>query len=100
MGVLKKMKVGKAPGMDGIVVEMLKNGVINIIDLLQRIFNRCMESGVVAEDWKAACIVPVYEGKGRRIGYANYRGVGILNIPGKIYEMVLISRVIERTKNG
>ena len=28
MGALKKMKGGKAAGMDGIVVEMLKNGLV------------------------------------------------------------------------
>ena len=58
MGALMKMKGGKVAGMDGIMVEMMKN------DFLLRIFNRCMESGVVPEDCKAACIVPVYRGKG------------------------------------
>ena len=45
---------------------MLKNRDISIIDWLLRIFSKCMESGVVPEDWKAACIVPIYEGKGDR----------------------------------
>ena len=55
------MKGGKAASMDGIVVKMLKKGGISISDWLQRILNKCMESGVVPEDWKAACIVPVKE---------------------------------------
>ena len=64
MGTQKKMKGCKTAGMGGIVVEMLKNGGIGIIDwLLRKIFNKCMESGVVPKDWKAACIVPVYKGK-------------------------------------
>ena len=67
------MKGGKAAGMNGIVVEMLKNGGIRIIDWLLRIFNKCMESGVVPEDWKAACVVPVYKGRGDRRDCANYR---------------------------
>ena len=50
MGVLKKVKGGKAAGMDGIVVEMLKSGGIGINDWLQRIFNRYMEYCVVSED--------------------------------------------------
>ena len=50
MSALKKMKDGKAAGMDGIIVGMLKNGGISIIDWLLRIFNKCMESGVVPED--------------------------------------------------
>ena len=44
-----------------------------------------MESGVVPEDWKAACIFPVYKGKGDRRDCDNYRGISIFSIPGKIY---------------
>ena len=78
---------------------MLKNGDISIRDWLFRIFINCMEYGVVQEDWKAACIVPEYKGKGDRRACANYRGISILSIQGKIYGRVLIRRVIESTKN-
>ena len=47
MGSLKMMKGCKAAGVDGIVIEMLKNGGISIMDWLLRIFNKCIESGVV-----------------------------------------------------
>ena len=40
-----------------------------------------MESGVVPEDWKAACIVPVYKVKGDERDWANYLGISILSIP-------------------
>ena len=43
-----------------------------------------MESGVVQEEWKVACIVPIYKGKGDRREYANSRGISILSIPGKV----------------
>ena len=46
-----------------IVVEMLKNGDISIINWLLRIFNECMESGVVPEDWKAAYTVSICKEK-------------------------------------
>ena len=73
---------------------MLKNGGISIIEW----FLRCLESGVVPGDWKAACIIPVYKGKGDRINCANYNGRGMLSLPRKIYGRVLISRVIESMK--
>ena len=66
MGALKKMKSGKAACMDGIVVEMLRSEGITVTDWLLSIFNICMESGVVPEDWKAACIIPICKGKGDR----------------------------------
>ena len=86
MVTLKKMKGGKAAGMNGIVIEMLKSGGISIIAYLVRIFSRCMESCVVLEDWKTACIVLVYKGKGDRRECANYRGISKLTIPRKILE--------------
>ena len=67
--------------MDDIVVEILKNWGISIIDWLLRIFNRCIG------------------GKGCRRDCAYYRGISILNIPGKIYGSLLISRVIAIRKN-
>ena len=80
--------------MNGVVVEMLKSEGISVIDWLLRIFNRCRESGVASEDWKEVCIVPIYKRK-----CANYRGISILSIAGKIYNRrVLVCRVMENTK--
>ena len=50
--VKPKMKSDKASGMDSIVVEMWKNRDISIIDWMLRIYNKCMNSGVVPEDLK------------------------------------------------
>ena len=52
MGALKKMKNGRAAGMDGIVVGILKNGGISIIDWLlrQRISSRYTKGKVIDED--------------------------------------------------
>ena len=97
MGALKKIKGGKAAGMDGTAVKS-KNEAICIIDWLLRIFNRCMETGVVLQGWKVACIVPIYKGKGDRREFANYKGISILSKPGKICGRVLISRVMEVRK--
>ena len=63
MGAIKKMKGGKTAGMDDIAEEMLKTGLINITDWLLRLFSRCMESGVVPEDWKV-----LYSTKGKLTG--------------------------------
>ena len=57
-----------------------------------------MESGVVPEDCKAACIVPIYKGEDDRRECTNYRGISILSISGKIYGKLLITRVMEGTK--
>ena len=90
---LRKMKCGKAAGLDGIAVEFIKKGGDCVVDWLVRIFNVCMGRGEVPEDWRNACIVPLYKGKGDKGECSNYRGISLLSIPGKLYGRVLIERV-------
>lgn len=95
---VKKMKGGKATGLDEVYAEFLKEGGASMIEWLTRVFNVCMEEGEVPDDWKGACIVPLYKGKGDRLACASYRGISLLSIPGKVYGRVIIQRVIDRTK--
>ena len=55
------MKRGKAAGMKGIGVEILKCVGVSVVDWLLRIFNRCMELGVMSyvEGLKAYIYYPV-----------------------------------------
>ena len=98
LGELKKMKGGTTAGIDDVVVEVLKNEGISITDWLLRIFNRYMEPGIVPEEWKVACIVPIHKKKGDRRECVSYRRIIILSIHGKIYGRILICRVMESTK--
>ena len=57
-----------------------------------------IEIGIISKDWKVSCIFPIYRWKGDRRECANYRGMSIVIIPEKIYGRIMISRVIESTK--
>ena len=41
------------------------------------------ESGVMPEDWRAAVIVPLHQGKGERTECSNYRGIRLLSVAEK-----------------
>ena len=55
---------GKAPGMDGVRVEMLKEGGATVLEWLVRVFNICFMLSTVPVDWLIAYMVPLYKGKG------------------------------------
>jgi len=61
--------------------------------------NVCWEQGMVPKDWQEACIVPLYKGKGNKKECANYRGISLLSIPGKLFGRVIIERVIQQTES-
>ena len=89
------MKSGKAPGLDGFRVECLKKGGIAVLEWLVRLLNLSFDMGVVPMDWRDACIVPLYKGKGDKCECSNSRGISLLSVVGKLFGRVLIKRVTE-----
>ncbi len=65
MEAIRKLKLGKAPGLDGITAEMLKYGGEIVVDWMMWICNLAWEQSKVPEDWRKAIIVPLYKGKAR-----------------------------------
>ena len=63
MPVLKKMKRHKAPGLSGLVAEMIQAagdiGTQWILDLC----NGIVKEGSTPEDWKSSVVLPIYKGK-------------------------------------
>ena len=90
---VKKLKKGKAPGVDGITSEMLHSGGDSVLEWLTRVCRVCIRDERVPNDWMRAIIVPLYKGKGDRSDCKNYRGISLLSVPGKVYGRLLIERV-------
>ena len=44
-------------------------------------------------DWRGACIVPLYKGKGDKRECSNSRGISLSSVVGKLYGRVMIIRV-------
>ena len=93
---VKRLKMRKAPGICGVVSEMLKAGGEVVVEWLTEVFNMVWRIGVAPEDWKNAVIVPVYK-KGSRLDCSNYRGISLMSIVGKVFARVLNERVKEVT---
>lgn len=94
-----KLKNGKSPGVDGVMSEMLKYASPMLHVCMLDLFNVCVESSKVPDDWKNAVIVPLYKGKGDKYECKNHRGISLLSIPGKLYARLLIGRV-QRVTQG
>ena len=82
---LKGMRMGKAPGLDGCHVECLSKGGGAMVDWLVRLLNVCFREGRVPSDWRSACVVPLYKGKGDKYECSSYRGISLSSVVGKVY---------------
>ena len=69
-----------------------------VLEWLVRLLNLSFDMGVVPMDWRGACIVPLYKGKGDKCECINTMGTSLLSVVGKLFGRVLIVRVIARTE--
>ena len=78
---LKKMKRHKAPGLSGLVAEMIHTtgdiGTQWILDLC----NGTVKEGSIPEDWKSSVVLPIYKGKGDPMECGSYRGCLLYTSP-------------------
>ena len=90
---IKSMKLGKAPGLSGVVSEMIIAGEEVSVSWLTDLCNCIVKEGHVPEDWKSSVSIPIYKGKGDPMDCGSYRGVKLLEHAMKVIEKVLEKRI-------
>jgi len=90
---IKKLKFGRAAGLDAIPPEMLKLAIDPTSHILHQLFASVWTTGKVPCAWKEGMVISLYKGKGPRNECASYRPVTLLSVPGKVFAHVLFSRV-------
>ena len=95
---MNEIKSGKAPALDGFLVECLKKGGMAVLEWLIRLLNLSFDMEVVPIDWPGACIVPLCKLKGDKCECSNSRGIRLFSVVGKLFGRALIKRVREGTE--
>ena len=82
---LRNLKNSKIGGSDGIVGELLKYGGLGMVDLLEQLFSVIWQEEIVPRQWREGegLIVNIFK-KGDREDPANYRGITLLSVVGKV----------------
>ncbi|KAI3373545.1 hypothetical protein L3Q82_022136 [Scortum barcoo] len=90
--VVRKLRSGKAPGVDEIRPEYLKSLDVVGLSWLTRLCSIAWRLGTVPLVWQTGVVVPLFK-KGDRRVCSNYRGITLLSLPGKVYARVLERRI-------
>ena len=96
--VISRSKANKAPGIDGIVHDVLKNE--NSISLLTNLFNLCFESHKVPDVWLQSLTHPITKSRQNdpRI-LLNHRGISLLSVISKLHTSALNVRQNRYSEN-
>ena len=83
-----RAKNNKAPGLDSITNELLKNGGDDLIYSLTDIFNRFLFPENSPVDWNKGIIVAIFK-KGNKNDLNNYRGITLTSCVSKIFNRLV-----------
>ena len=92
--LIKKMKHGKASGLDGISSYFIKKGLPVLSNVLAELINEAIFKGVYPNCLKIALVVPIFK-KGSKENTNNYRPISLISNLSKIFEKVLYVRLVK-----
>ena len=87
--VLKDLRIDKSPGVDGIHPHILKELSDSISYPLSLIFQDCIKSGTIPQQWKAAIIPPIFRKRDRSLA-KNFRPVSLTSVICKVLEKIIV----------
>ena len=77
--VLKRMKMGKAMGPDGILIKVWRCLEDITIVWLTKMFNDIFRSNKMPEEWRRSILIPIYKNKGDIQSCTNYLGIKLMS---------------------
>ena len=100
---IRKLKMGKAPGEDGVLTDILKTaadavnnsklrGPNSVVEALVLMFNFVFEKGVWPDRWGTGIIFPLHK-HDSRLDPSNYRPITLLSVVGKLFGVVVNARL-------
>ena len=82
------------PGISGIATKLLKSFSNKIVPILTELFNECIRTNTIPDEWKSAVVTPLFKNKGSLDDINNYRGISVLPPVAKIFEKILATQII------
>mgnify|MGYP000563071997 CR=1 FL=1 len=98
--VIWKTKNKKAPSPDRICMEHIKASQTMLFPLWTDIFNRCLHTGTIPEEWRKSMIKLLYKRKGEVGNPNSYRGFALENSIFKIFTKLLTEKLGKETENS
>ena len=86
-------KSGKAAGLDGIRVELIRPVSFGFSKMMESLSNAIFRCGITPSSWHVANCVPIWKHKGSKTDISQYRPISLLSIPRKIFERAILKMI-------
>jgi hypothetical protein len=89
---MREVSNQKAPGVDGIPIELWKEGEEEGVQVLKALCQSIWRTGVWPKDWKTSIYVPIYK-KGDATDCSNYRTIALIAHASKVMLKIIMGRM-------
>lgn len=96
--VIRSLKNGTAPGIDGVSSALVKYIYPVINNVLLYIVNLSFETGVFPSKLKNAVVIPIYKGGQKNI-CSNFRPISLLSTFSKVFEKIMKKKLLKYLNN-
>ena len=87
------MDPDSSPGSTGIESIVLKSCPRDVLIALTSLFNLCIETNKIPDEWKISILSPIHKGKGLKSSFENYRPISVLSPVSKVFEKLLADQM-------
>ena len=91
---LRKIKLRKAPGPDGIIGEIIRYSGNQVVHFFVKFFNTLFDKGIFPDGWTESIVIPLFK-KGDMNNPSNYRGISLCDTSSKLYRTIINNRLRE-----
>ena len=92
---LKKLDVFTSPGYSGIPAILFKTCADELKEPITALFNSCISSGTIPDEWKIAIVTPVHKGRGKgsKSNIDSYRPISVIMPLAKLFESFIVNSI-------
>ena len=88
-----RLKANTAPGIDGVLNEILKEVIVVYHEIILEAFNFCFQEGRFFDEWERQRLVLLRKGKKRLEYTSSYRPICLLDTMRKLLEEMILQRL-------
>ena len=91
--ILNGIDPNLAAGISGIESDNIKHSVDEMIKLLTLLFNLCISTNVIPDEWKVSFVTPVLKPKSPKSSLDSYRPISVITPIAKVFEMIIEQQI-------
>lgn len=97
---IKRIRYGTSAGVDGIPPELFRFAGDELASVMCPLFQYIFDHACCPQQWREGLLVPIYKKDGDRADPNNYRTIALLPVMSKVFEHVLLKRLVEWADGG